>query len=134
MLAQFYLERFNRQCKKNITHIPAETIDVLREYDWPGNVRELVNIIERSVIMSGPRGFQLAEKLETYDGVDTQAFPEPDMKKMAGPLAVVERDHILAILRTTSWKIEGINGAASILRMKPSTLRARMKKLNIARP
>ena len=37
-------------------------------------------------------------------------------------------------LRITGWKIKGDNNAASRLGLKPSTLRARMKKLGIERP
>jgi PAS domain S-box-containing protein len=45
----------------------------------------------------------------------------------------VERSHILSVLERTRWRIEGRGGAAEILEMKPSTLRFRMKKLDIAR-
>ena len=45
----------------------------------------------------------------------------------------VQREHINAILRETNWVIEGSRGAASLLGMKPGTLRHRMKKLGIAR-
>jgi formate hydrogenlyase transcriptional activator len=34
----------------------------------------------------------------------------------------------------TNWKIEGAGGAAGILDIHPSTLRFRIKKLNIERP
>jgi len=46
----------------------------------------------------------------------------------------MEREPILAILREIGWRIEGHNGAAELLGIKPSTLRSRMKKLGIKRP
>lgn len=46
----------------------------------------------------------------------------------------VERNHILRILRQTGWRIRGTNGAAELLGLKPTTLEARMKKLEIQRP
>ena len=49
-------------------------------------------------------------------------------------LAEVERGHILEILIKTGWRIEGPGGSAQVLGLKPSTLRARMKKLHITRP
>ena len=49
-------------------------------------------------------------------------------------LAEMEREHILGILRETGWKIEGLTGSAHALGMKPSTLRAHMKRLHIMRP
>jgi formate hydrogenlyase transcriptional activator len=37
-------------------------------------------------------------------------------------------------LSETRWRIEGKDGAAAILGLNPSTLRARMHKLGIVRP
>jgi len=48
-------------------------------------------------------------------------------------LADNEKGHILAVLRQTNWRIEGPNGAAAILKLNPSTLRSRMKKLGVER-
>jgi transcriptional regulator with GAF, ATPase, and Fis domain len=44
-----------------------------------------------------------------------------------------ERNHILRVLEKANWVIEGKNGAAALLNVHPSTLRSRMKKLNITR-
>jgi transcriptional regulator with GAF, ATPase, and Fis domain len=44
-----------------------------------------------------------------------------------------ERLHIVAVLGKTNWIIAGANGAAEILKINPSTLRSRMKKLGIVR-
>ena len=44
-----------------------------------------------------------------------------------------ERSHILKALEKTNWKINGIDGAAELLKKNPQTLRARLKKLNIKR-
>ena len=49
------------------------------------------------------------------------------------PLEQVERQHILSTLKRSGWRIEGPNGAANLLRLNPSTLRSRMKKLGIER-
>lgn len=48
-------------------------------------------------------------------------------------LADLERDHILKVLRQTGWRIEGKSGAAAILELNPSTLRARMRKFGLRR-
>jgi len=45
-----------------------------------------------------------------------------------------EREHILAALRITNWKIQGESGAAALLEINSSTLRGRMRKLAIHRP
>jgi transcriptional regulator with GAF, ATPase, and Fis domain len=46
----------------------------------------------------------------------------------------MERSQILKILTETNWRIEGKDGAAAILGIHPSTLRARLHKLEIVRP
>jgi transcriptional regulator with GAF, ATPase, and Fis domain len=38
------------------------------------------------------------------------------------------------VLAQANWMIEGVRGAATILKMNPSTLRSRMQKLGIKRP
>jgi transcriptional regulator with GAF, ATPase, and Fis domain len=48
-------------------------------------------------------------------------------------LAELEQDHILQVLRKTAWRIEGQNGAAVLLGLNPSTLRARMRKYGLHR-
>ena len=45
-----------------------------------------------------------------------------------------ERDYIVRILKKRHWKIEGVDGAARILKLNPSTLRGRMRKLGIRKP
>jgi transcriptional regulator with GAF, ATPase, and Fis domain len=46
-------------------------------------------------------------------------------------LNTISKEHILNILEQTRWIIEGPNGAAQLLNLKPSTLRYRMQKLGI---
>jgi chemotaxis protein methyltransferase CheR len=49
-------------------------------------------------------------------------------------LEAVERDHIFKVLEQSHWKVGGKNSAAEILGLNRSTLRARMRKLNIRKP
>ncbi|NLH50200.1 MAG: sigma-54-dependent Fis family transcriptional regulator [Myxococcales bacterium] len=51
ILAEFFLEKYNRLLKKNILKIAEETMACLQKYRYPGNVRELENIIERAVAL-----------------------------------------------------------------------------------
>ena len=46
----------------------------------------------------------------------------------------LERENLRAALRQTGWKIGGVDGAASLLGVKPTTLASRIKKLEIQRP
>jgi chemotaxis protein methyltransferase CheR len=49
-------------------------------------------------------------------------------------MEAVEREHIVRVLEHTHWKVSGKNGAAEILGLNRSTLRARMRKLGIRPP
>ena len=46
----------------------------------------------------------------------------------------MERKHISETLGKTNWRVRGRDGAAELLRMKPTTLESRMRKLGIRRP
>jgi hypothetical protein len=45
-----------------------------------------------------------------------------------------QRKHILAVLVSTDWVIQGPRGAARVLDVDPSTLRSRMRRLGLRRP
>jgi formate hydrogenlyase transcriptional activator len=125
LLVQAFIERYSRKLGKQITSIQKETMKELEEYPWPGNVRELESIIERAVILCSGPVLQLADKLEI------SSFPLSSSMKT---LEETERTQILKILSETRWRIDGKDGAAEILGLHPSTLRARMHKLGILRP
>lgn len=52
-LAQYFLEKYAREHRRDIHRITSGAIDVLKSYGWPGNVREFENAIERAVVSSG---------------------------------------------------------------------------------
>ena len=45
----------------------------------------------------------------------------------------IQRRHILSVLKSTDWVIQGADAAADILDLRPSTLRSLMQRLRIAR-
>ena len=106
----------------------------LENYSWPGNVRELMNVIERAVIVSEGPELRLAEKIDAIPPSQQEQRARAEEKTDTKGLTGVEREHILRTLKETGWKIEGPEGAAKLLGMNPSTLRARMRKLGIKRP
>jgi transcriptional regulator with GAF, ATPase, and Fis domain len=44
-----------------------------------------------------------------------------------------EREYILSILKKTKGRIQGRNGAAELLNLKPTTLESRMQRLGISK-
>jgi formate hydrogenlyase transcriptional activator len=124
LLANHFADKYGRKMGKVITRIPHDLMKKLERYQWPGNIRELENVIERAVIVSLGPTLQLADKL-------IGGLPENILSGREGSLSAVERAYIIKVLEQTHWKIHGPNGAAQILGLNPSTLRSRMKKLQI---
>jgi two-component system response regulator AtoC len=50
-LAQFFLDRFRREHKREVCRFSSQAITALRNWDWPGNIRELRNAIERALLI-----------------------------------------------------------------------------------
>jgi PAS domain S-box-containing protein len=125
LLVQAFVARYARKLGKQITSIQKETLQALQNYPWPGNIRELESFVERTVILCPGPVLQLTEKLEV------PGFPE---RATGGTLEELERNQIRKVLSETRWRIEGKDGAAAILGLHSSTLRARMHKLGIVRP
>ena len=57
-----------------------------------------------------------------------------DAEKEISTFAVINRDHILTALKKCNGKISGKGGAAELLRIPPSTLSSKMKRLGIQWP
>ncbi len=131
LLVTHFISLFNKQFGKNTEEVSPIIMETLQNYDWPGNIRELRNVLERAVITNAGSSLHLPDGLSQYKNrnindlaVDTEILS----------LAEVERQHILRTLQKTDWQISGIKGAATILKMNPSTLRSRIKKLGLKKP
>ena len=121
-LVEHFVNKFSRKVGKTITSISSSTMKKLQDYSWPGNVRELANVIERAVINSRGLVLEVAERFEQQAA---------ESAKSNGTLEEMEKKYIIRILEDTAWRIEGPNGAATVLGLNPSTLRTRMVKLGI---
>ncbi len=124
LLVQAFVARFAKRVGKEITKIPAATMESLCQYQWPGNIRELENVIERAVINTSGAVLTMAARLDA-----SPALSAPELTKKT--LEEVERDHIVQVLQETGGRVSGSKGAAAILGLNPSTLRARLRKLGI---
>jgi len=103
-----------------------EELESMQRYRWPGNVRELENVIERALITEGAN----VVRLHRGDIPEPVAVPVSDGSAM--PLDTVVAGHIMQVLKMTNGRVEGHYGAAEILQLHPSTLRAKMRKLGIS--
>lgn len=115
--------------RTSLTNLSEYSIKNLVAYDWPGNVRELENTIERALILNnegqlniGPIG----QASTMAPSIDTNIESEESLD-----LDLAMKLHIKKVLKKADGIIEGKNGAARLMGIKPSTLRHRMKKLGI---
>ena len=128
-LVNFMIEKFAPKIGKKLEGMSAKSMQRLKAYGWPGNIRELENVIERAIILA--------------DGSVLDVDPEQLSIVAESPVKLAQRsdasldkvtsEYIKLVLEQTHWIIEGPKGAARILNMQPSTLRYRMKKLDIAK-
>jgi PAS domain S-box-containing protein len=133
LLVSHYAREIGERLGKSIAEVPAQVMRELTAYKWLGNVRELQNVIERAVIVSPDGVLRLPEPLlqeSTAPDGESDGF---NQAIKVSTLDEAEREHILRALETSGWRIEGPNGAAAILKLHPSTLRFRMKKLGLTK-
>jgi formate hydrogenlyase transcriptional activator len=155
-LAHAFLATASRRVGKPLRGILPAALETLVRHDWPGNVRDLQNTIERAVILCGgdlltPADFELVTaRVGTTPASHCPALSSGPVAPVLGAAAPgpndaatavsrdgeltleeAERRHVVAVLRQTRGVIEGPQGAAHTLDLKPSTLRSRMAKLGI---
>lgn len=131
-LAAHFLKTAVQKLNVPESRITQANLQNLQSYDWPGNIRELQNVMERAAILS--KGGKLLlnlpsqnpdkkPKLPATENSDT-VFTEEEMKAK-------ERQNLENALRQCNGKVTGPDGAAELLKMKPTTLYSRIKKLNL---
>ena len=145
LLAQFFVQKYGPKVGRRVTSIEGATVERLLRYEWRGNIRELENIVERALILSTTPVLMIGEDVLPVSShappsvlpnrtTGTITLSSEAQPARASDLESVQREHILSTLRQTDWVVEGKQGAAVKLGMKPATLRHRMKKLGISRP
>ncbi len=125
LLCHSIINDLNKKLKKQVSGISKLSLKQLAKYHWPGNIRELQNVLERAVILSQ----SAVVKIEKGFG---QQLESQTPKLMT--LADHERNYIEHVLEQCNYKIGGKLGAAAVLGLPESTLRSKMKKLDITRP
>ncbi|MCM3905384.1 MAG: sigma 54-interacting transcriptional regulator [Pyrinomonadaceae bacterium] len=124
LLVDHFANKFANKLGRKITSVSPRSMQRLEAHSWPGNIRELANVIERAVIHTQGPVLHLADSLEQAKEESPALLSLDEM----------EREYIIRTLENTGWRVEGLYGAAKILGLNASTLRARMSKLGIQRP
>jgi two-component system response regulator AtoC len=129
LLARRFIEQFNRECRKSLKGLSAETQKCFAGYGWPGNVRELRNVIERAMILES-EDYILPEHLpaEVVSGrVLSEGPGGVDVRIPPGGIDMGEVEKEL--IRQALEMAEGNQSrAARLLGLSRDTLRYRMQK------
>ncbi|MCG8637413.1 MAG: sigma 54-interacting transcriptional regulator [Desulfobacterales bacterium] len=128
LVDHFILKKAREMKLPKIPSVSRRVMDNLMAYHWPGNVRELENAVERAMILDRAATLYFKEIIAPSPaGGHTQEL----QPRQTQPLDQVIASHIRQVLAQCKGRVEGEKGAARILDVHPSTLRKRMKKLNI---
>jgi Nif-specific regulatory protein len=99
LLAESFVEKYEREHGKHIKRISTPAIDMLTSYHYPGNVRELENTIERAVLVCDGNvihGHHLPPTLQTAERTGTVTHVSLEQAVEA-----FEQDLIKDALKTT---------------------------------
>lgn len=129
LVQHFIRKKSKKMGLKNTPALLPGTLESLSAYHWPGNVRELENMIERALILhpEGPLEFDIISPLSIRK-------QQKDRHSMQKDILTVDQllfRHIQSALDMTNGKVNGKNGAAELLGLNASTLRQKMRKMNI---
>lgn len=133
LLATHFLEQASQKFGKKDCKLRQSDLKPLQSYNWPGNIRELQNVMERAAITSQqgrvtidlPLSTSTQEaiiKAETVTGENI--IPDDEMQDRV-------KRNMLAALEQCDWKLFGDDGAAALLKIKPTTLASRIKRLEL---
>ncbi len=131
-LCNYYIEKFNREQKKNIKGLSPTAEQFLMNYDFPGNVRQLANIMERAVILTNGStisSLALSEELNPTRKSAAEHEPQNINSFLAGKtLKELERIAIIAALDASGGKK---SDAAKSLGISERGLWYKIKEYNI---
>lgn len=134
-IAQEIIDQFSVKLNKKIRPLTESDKTLLSGYRWPGNVRELQNIIERAVIIARDGKIDWSQLIpNSFEDGHIAVKPQEEGILTAMEMGRLEKENILRALREARWKISGKNGAAELLKMKPTTLASKIKAMGIERP
>jgi two-component system response regulator AtoC len=126
LLANYYIDRFNREFRKRIRGLSAAAASLVDQYQWPGNVRELRNAIERAMLLVD------GEWLEPSDFTLTRTVNPTEFRL---PAEGVNLDEVERQLLVQALERSGGNQthAAQLLGINRDQVRYRIEKFGLAK-
>jgi DNA-binding NtrC family response regulator len=136
LLSYHFLQKYAKEVGKDITHISAETMKMLIDYNWPGNIRELENIIQRAIILCHIKTLQPRD-LPPFGTTSVSDIPKTitelkDRKKGLRLKSVedIEKAFLIEALKRNNWNV---SKASSDVGMQRTNFHALLKKHNISK-
>ena len=108
VLVAHFLERFNREFRKNIKGVSDEVIEICMNYRWPGNIRELENLMERLVVLTTEEIISM-NMLPTdmlTDEIDTAIETIQEELNLKQARQTFEKRYIEKVLMLTNWNVQ----------------------------
>lgn len=119
MLAQYFLNKFNKTLSKRVMGFAEDALGAMGRYQWPGNVRELESKVKRAVIMAegkritaldmdmedaaGARDLNLRKEVENLEKrlvAEALVYTEGNISK-AAKLLGISRPHLYSLIGPT---------------------------------
>jgi DNA-binding NtrC family response regulator len=125
LLANYYIDRFNREFRKRVKGLSPAATTLLEQYQWPGNVRELRNAIERAMLLVD------RERLEPEDFTTLTRSVEPAQFRLPPEgvnLDEVERQLLIQALERAAGNQ---SQAAQLLGINRDQVRYRVEKFGL---
>jgi len=132
-LADFFLDVYNREFKKNIIGYSPDVRTAIAKYSWPGNVRELRNAIEKAVLFETHENIILDNfkiiGLDNGKNINFLTSPTNFILPVDGiSLKEIEKALIENALISTGGNQ---SKAAKLLKISRETFKYRMKKYGV---
>jgi transcriptional regulator with PAS, ATPase and Fis domain len=125
LLASYFVDAYNREFKKRIRGLTAETVKLINQYHWPGNIRELRNMIERAMLLANHDWLEPADVTGLARPVAASPFRLP---ADGVRLEELERQLVMQALERTGGNQ---SKAAALLGLHRDQVRYRVEKFGL---
>ncbi len=128
LLVNYFVDKFNREFKKKVTHVSSAAMKVLEDYGWPGNIRELRNAVERAMLLIDAQTLEPAHLTMLARTVSTVKFQLPPE---GVKLEELERQLLVQALERSGGNQ---TQAGELLGINRDQVRYRIEKFNLIKP
>ena len=129
LLANYYVDAYNREFRKRVRGVAPEAMQRLQSYGWPGNVRELRNAVEREMLLV--EGDVLTgDQFPLAASALARLSERVDLPAGGIDLEQLERSLVVQALERSGWNQ---TRAAALLGLNRDQIRYRIEKFKLER-